>query len=202
MRKTSLGYRDGRVYKEGWTASKSIPYYGVVPVCNVAADSELLVPAPAEDVEPTQTQTPAPEAPATAEPSTGDAVGTVLLGDVTGDNKVDLADAQFVLKMALKITTEYDEKVAAAADVDLEKGIQLSDAQYVLKKALMIIDKFPAETEAPTASVAPSEPASEEPTTTPEPSAAPSQEPLVQPQDNASGHIWICLLYTSPSPRD
>lgn len=59
-------------------------------------------------------------------------------GDANGDGIVTLADAQLVLKAALKLIkiSELDE---SAADVDGRSGISLGDAQLVLKGALKLI---------------------------------------------------------------
>lgn len=198
-RKTSIGYRDGRVYKEGYYASKSTPYYGVVPVCYVSADSAVLVEASDDSKTDTNPEAPvSPQPETSAAPSTGDAVtpeAVSLLGDVDNNGSVDLGDAQLALKMALKIEPSDDAGKVKAADVDKSGTVDLTDASLILKRALKIIDKFPVEAEAsetPAVSAAPTT----MPTSTPEepsesPTAAPSQEPLVQPEDNASGNIWI-----------
>lgn len=197
VRKTCLGYRDGRVYKEGYTASKSIPYYGVVPVCYVSTASDVLTLAPEKEPEAptgpavsTAPQPTASEAPAASEtPATAGAV----LGDVDGNTKIELADAQLALKVALKLEQASDVQ-NVAADVDKNGKVELADAQLILKRALKIIDKFPAETQPsaePTVSAAPTAEPGSEPPVEPSPTAAPSQEPLVQPEDNASGNIWI-----------
>ena len=62
----------------------------------------------------------------------------IIMGDVNGDSSVDLADANMVLKAALKIIplTEDQKK---AADVDGKSGVDLADANMVLKAALKII---------------------------------------------------------------
>lgn len=75
----------------------------------------------------------------------------VLPGDANGDGKVDLQDAQLVLKVALKIAAFTEEGQEALADVDGEAGVKLSDAQLILKAALKIItlDKKEEPTEVP-----------------------------------------------------
>lgn len=79
-----------------------------------------------EKEDPTQTGTTAP--------SSG-------MGDVNGNNKVDLGDAQLVLKSALKITT-LDSAKSKKADVNVDGQVNLTDAQLVLKYALKIINSF------------------------------------------------------------
>lgn len=61
-----------------------------------------------------------------------------VCGDVDGDGKVTLADAQMTLKAALKLTT-LDEKKETIADVDENGSVNLSDAQLILKIALKLI---------------------------------------------------------------
>ncbi len=72
-----------------------------------------------------------------AEPVTGDAV----LGDVDGNGKIELKDAQLALKKALNLT-ELDAKQTKAADVDKNGKVELKDAQLILKKALNLISDF------------------------------------------------------------
>lgn len=167
-RKVALGYRDGRIYEEGYYANL-IPYACVAPVCHVAADSEYVVKVTETPDEPT----PTPSAPA----------ANVIAGDVDGNGKVELADAQLALKIALKIATDD----SSAADVDGNGKVDLTDAQLILKVALKILDKFPAY-----------EGGEGLPTPTVEPTVAPTQKPevvteeaLVMPEDKATGHIWI-----------
>lgn len=59
-------------------------------------------------------------------------------GDVNLNGKVEMDDAQAVLKAALKISSLAGEG-AVAADVNQDGEITLADAQLVLKKALRII---------------------------------------------------------------
>lgn len=56
-------------------------------------------------------------------------------GDVTGDAKVTLADAQLVLKAALNLASLNDNQ-KKAADIDGNDRIELKDAQMILKVAL------------------------------------------------------------------
>lgn len=64
-----------------------------------------------------------------------------ILGDVDANGEVQLNDAQFALKAALKII-ELDEVQTKTADVDANEMIDLNDAQNILKYALKIIDKW------------------------------------------------------------
>lgn len=70
-------------------------------------------------------------------------------GDVVGDGDgVKLNDAQYVLKVALRILKEdelTDAQKAAADVVGNGDGIKLSDAQAILKRALRITVKFDQE---------------------------------------------------------
>ena len=77
-----------------------------------------------------------------------DAMGTFVLmetdkkitvpGDVDGDGKITLKDAQMALKAALNLLVlEGDQK--KAADVNQDGKIELKDAQVILKKALNLI---------------------------------------------------------------
>lgn len=69
------------------------------------------------------------------------AVVTAVKGDLDGNSKVELADAQTTLKAALKITT-LDATANKAADVNGDGQVNLSDAQMILKYALKIINSF------------------------------------------------------------
>lgn len=84
-------------------------------------------PMPGSTPSPGPTATPGP----TAQPD-------YAMGDVDGNNAVELSDAQMALKAALKIIT-LDEKQRKAADIDKNNMIELSDAQNILKAALKII---------------------------------------------------------------
>lgn len=63
---------------------------------------------------------------------------SVSLGDVDGNGKVDLKDAQLALKAALNLLQLSDEQ-QPRADVDGEPGVKLKDAQLILKAALNLI---------------------------------------------------------------
>lgn len=64
----------------------------------------------------------------------------VTKGDVVADGKVNLEDAQKVLKIALKIEGVSVKAVSDAADVDSDGQVTLQDAQKVLKIALKIAE--------------------------------------------------------------
>lgn len=70
-----------------------------------------------------------------------DAGNIVIDGDVDGNKKVELADAQMVLKAALKLITLSEEQ-SKAADVNRDSIVELTDAQMILKYSLRIISKF------------------------------------------------------------
>ncbi len=63
---------------------------------------------------------------------------SVIMGDVDNNGKVELNDAQIVLKAALKITG-LTQIQFQAADIDTDNQITLTDAQKILKLALKII---------------------------------------------------------------
>ena len=59
--------------------------------------------------------------------------------DFDGNGKVELVDAQSILKVALKLMTDATDEQLAAADVDGNGKVELADAQLALKKALKLI---------------------------------------------------------------
>lgn len=69
-----------------------------------------------------------------------------VYGDVTGDGKVRLEDAQKVLRAAL-LLTELGKEEQAAADVTGDGNVKLEDAQQILRKALLLLEKFDVEKE-------------------------------------------------------
>lgn len=97
---------------------------------------------PPETTKPPVTETTTP--PASETTTTPPATETtppsdnILLGDVDKNNKIDLLDAQIVLKMAVGIIIENDESIIKAADVNLDKKVDLKDAVIVLKMAVGI----------------------------------------------------------------
>ena len=72
---------------------------------------------------------------------------TVLTGDVNGDGKVNLQDAQFILRKYLKLV-DTDEGSNGACDVNGDGKVDLKDAQLVLRYYLKIITEFPKASEA------------------------------------------------------
>ncbi len=100
-------------------------------------------PGPTGTPEPTDTPGPGPTDEPTPEPNESpEPSDDVMKGDVDGNGKVELPDAQMALKMALKIIAEPTGQQVEAADVDGKVGVTLSDAQLILKYALKIINKF------------------------------------------------------------
>lgn len=95
-----------------------LPQQSVTP-----AETQL----PAEFMTPAQTQVPSGE------------VAKAKLGDVDYNGKVDLQDAQQVLKLALKITLPTEEQ-KVIADVNFDGKVDLADAQKILRVALKIED--------------------------------------------------------------
>lgn len=77
---------------------------------------------------------------ASQEPTTSNTPG-FLLGDVDGDQKVSLKDAQLALRAALHLM-QLDETQSKAADVDGNAGVSLKDAQLILRKALHLAVDF------------------------------------------------------------
>ncbi len=91
-------------------------------------------PAASQQPAPAVSQQPAPSAP--AQSSEGP---QHMKGDADGNNKVDLKDAQFVLKAALNLTAIDDEKIIKACDMNGSGKLELADAQIILKMALNLI---------------------------------------------------------------
>lgn len=67
-----------------------------------------------------------------------------LLGDVDYDGKVNVADAQTILRYSVKLKTFTDEQ-KDLADVDGDGKTNVADAQTVLRYSVKLIDKFPRE---------------------------------------------------------
>ena len=118
----------------------------------------------------------------------------VMYGDVDGNQKVELRDAQIVLRAALNLDT-LDVSVQRAADVDGRAGVTLGDAQLILKRALNLIAAFlveganppretalPDETVSPGVSDVPEETAFPEKTDSPKKSA--STERTASPKES------------------
>lgn len=68
--------------------------------------------------------------------------GAVEPGDVDGNGKVQLPDAQKALRIALLLEKDVTPAMEKAADVDENGTVQLADAQQILRKALLLIDNF------------------------------------------------------------
>lgn len=71
-------------------------------------------------------------------PEITDSPADIKPGDIDGNRKVTLEDAQLALKAALKIIILDGEKLEAA-DINHNGKVDLEDAQFVLKAALKII---------------------------------------------------------------
>jgi hypothetical protein len=67
----------------------------------------------------------------------------VILGDVSGDQKINLADAILVLRFSLKQAVPTATQLSSA-DVDGDGRVTLADAMLVLRYALGLIHSFPA----------------------------------------------------------
>ena len=67
-----------------------------------------------------------------------DTPADIKYGDINGDGKINLTDAQFVLKEYLEMA-KLDEQAAKAADVNHDNKINLLDAQKILRFYLKII---------------------------------------------------------------
>ena len=68
----------------------------------------------------------------------------VCYGDVNGDGKVNVIDANFVRRYAAKLM-DFDEKQLSAADVDGNGSVNVLDANIIRRYAAKIIDVFPVE---------------------------------------------------------
>lgn len=71
---------------------------------------------------------------------------TYLKGDVDGNNRVDLRDAQMALKAALCIE-KLEPDAVTRADVDGDKKVTLKDTQQILRAALNITELGTGETD-------------------------------------------------------
>ena len=67
-----------------------------------------------------------------------------LFGDVNGDGKVNVLDANMVRKAAAKLIT-LDEEETKAADVNGDGKVNVLDANLIRKFAAKLIEKFPVE---------------------------------------------------------
>ncbi len=213
----SLVYRFGNIYQDGYYADT--PYYGTCPALKVDIDSTewTLVEEPVQKLLSVSAHNDADVVTGNTDNSDAAMItagnGTIW-GDADYDTTVTLADAQLVLKAALKIID--DATMPQTCDVDGEEGISLADAQLILKYALKIITEFPdliipevSEAPSATGSAAGTAPeVSQEPISSIRPSTEPvrptlppeepytpapekSEEPLVQESHDPSGVMWI-----------
>lgn len=90
---------------------------------------------------PEQSILPFPSGAVSSDKPIGSAAPDFILGDVDGNKKIELKDAQLALKKALNLI-ELSETQMKAADVDGKAGVSLHDAQLILKKALNLIKDF------------------------------------------------------------
>ncbi len=68
----------------------------------------------------------------------------VVYGDVDGNGKINVLDANFVRRASAKLITLEDNQMKAA-DVDGNGKVNVLDANYVRRYAAKLIDNFPAE---------------------------------------------------------
>ena len=68
----------------------------------------------------------------------------VIYGDVNGDGKVNVIDANLVRKASIKLV-DFDENQTVAADVNGDGKINVVDANYIRRFAAKMIDVFPVE---------------------------------------------------------
>ena len=110
---------------------------------------------------------------------------TVLLGDVTGDEKVNTGDAVAVLRHCVSLTVITDPIKLIAADVTRDGQINAGDAVAVLR--IIAFDQEPVviETEDPRPTEAPTETPTEIPTETPTetPTEVPTETPTETPTE-------------------
>jgi hypothetical protein len=66
-------------------------------------------------------------------------VSVSILGDVDRDGDIDVADARFALRAAVKLDTLTDV-CFTAADIDFSKDISVSDARLILRAAVKLDD--------------------------------------------------------------
>ena len=121
----------------------SIPYQTPTPVESAKPDNTVL---PAVSDNPTETtDTPASTVPIVSE-QPGEATGNAIkAGDANGDEKIDLSDAQMILRVYLKIITQ--DKVVGNGDANGDGKVDLTDAQLVLRYYLKIITDFTEQSE-------------------------------------------------------
>lgn len=94
--------------------------------------------APASSA-PAASQAPASSAPAASQQPASSESAQRMKGDADGNKKVELKDAQMVLKAALNLANIDDEETIKACDMNGSGKIELADAQIILKMALNLI---------------------------------------------------------------
>lgn len=87
------------------------------------------VTTPSQNPVPTPSQKPVPSQPASGR----------LKGDADGNNKVEIKDAQLVLKAALNLKPIEDQETIKACDINGSGKLEIADAQTILKMALNLI---------------------------------------------------------------
>ena len=123
--------------REEWEAIEIYNYNTPLTKANVHCTDD-----PVEPNEPSVPDAPSvPDVPET--PSDVPETPTnILLGDISGDQKIDAKDALNVLKFAVgKLDLTEDQQ--KAAEVDGKEGINAKDALEILKYAVKKIEKFP-----------------------------------------------------------
>lgn len=133
----------------GTTASPTVPNSENPSQAPATSDNPSLTPSgsetpslvPSTDAEATVSPLPSSQPSASPGATQNPSVSDSISGDLDGDKKITLADAQLALKAALKITTLQPNQTKAM-DVDNNSKLELKDAQLILKFALKIISKF------------------------------------------------------------
>ena len=70
-------------------------------------------------------------------------IDTVMIGDVSGNGKIDVTDVVLAMRFSLEIETPT-EKQKAAADVNGDGIIDVNDVVLIMRYVLGLIDTFPA----------------------------------------------------------
>lgn len=141
----AVAYPSGRIpLDQAYVTLSSVKDYWYVKSPQLSLEPELVVnpnppvvqqPAPTPEVTPTPTPTPVPKP--TPNPNISISTESYGAGDVDGNSKIELADAQLALKGALKIQS-LEENQQKAADADKSGTLDLNDAQKILKHSLRI----------------------------------------------------------------
>ncbi len=69
---------------------------------------------------------------------------TVLFGDINGDGKINIIDANFARRYAAKLIT-FDESQFKAADVNGDGKVNIVDANFIRRYVAKLITSFPVE---------------------------------------------------------